>query len=337
MLASRMLFTQPGLTLAAMLLWLLLPPWGHASETLRIATFNIAWLADEPLSAAMISQCRAEARAYPDMAHRPTPACRSGLFRSAAAYSELARQVARLDADIIAFQEVQSARALAAILADGRYQQPGSWQWWVNPLPVNARQRVALAVRSSRLGTLQLHALPELGRPLWREQRGGLLARLTLASGRILHLLVVHLKSGCRDGELDSTMACRQLAAQGRILARIIDQEQESGAPLVILGDFNRDFANEQALWSQLDNQQPRGARLQRLTQGFQQPDGCYLARYGADPIDHILLSGPLLDHAVPGSLGTSPLSPDTDRATAKARGALLSDHCPLRVDLRWP
>ena len=313
----------------------LLQPLSATAERLRIATFNVAWLADEPLSHEMQQHCRVEARAYPELSLRPTPACRSGIFRPPAAYAELAQQIAKLDADIIAFQEVQSARALAWVLADGRYQRPGTWQWWVNPLPVNARQRVALAVRSSRLGTLQLHALPELGRPLWREQRGGLLARLTLASGRILHLLVVHLKSGCRDGELDSTMACRQLAAQGRILARIIDQEQESGAPLVILGDFNRDFANEQALWSQLDNQQPRGARLQRLTQGFQQPDGCYLARYGADPIDHILLSGPLLDHAVPGSLGASPLSPD--RATAKARGSPLSDHCPLRVDLRWP
>ena len=336
MLTTHITFTRLGRRLGAMLLvWLALLPWGVASETLRIVTFNVAWLADEPLSEGMMRQCRAEARAYPEMAHRPTPACRSGLFRPAAAYSELARQVAMLKADIIAFQEVQSARALAAILADGRYQPPGTWQWWVNPLPANARQRVAIAVRRSRLGTLQLHSLPELGRPLWREQRGGLLARLTLASGRSLHLLVVHLKSGCRDGALDSTLACRQLAAQGRILARIIDLEQDSAAPLVILGDFNRDFANEQALWSLLDDQQPRGAKLQRLTQGFQQPGGCYLPRYGTDPIDHILLSGPLLDHAVPGSLNAQPLRPEM--ATLRARPYLLSDHCPLRVDLHWP
>ena len=315
----------------------LLQPLSATAERLRIATFNVAWLADEPLSHEMLQHCRVEARAYPELSLRPTPACRSGIFRPPAAYAELAQQIAKLDADIIAFQEVQSARALAWVLADGRYQRPGTWQWWVNPLPNQARQRVAIAVRSARLGALQLQPLPELGQPLWREKRGGLLARLTLASGQPLHLLVVHLKSGCRNGKLDSTQACRQLAAQGQLLARIVDQEQQAGAPLVVLGDFNRDFAQEQELWALLDNQQPPGAHLQRLTQGFSLPTGCYPRRYGSDPIDHIVLSGPLIGHAGPlrALPFVSPVSA-TRRLQPGAPG-YPSDHCPLLVDVDLP
>lgn len=322
--------------LLPLLICLLSAPRLFATESLRIATFNVAWLADAPLSAARLQQCQREARLYPELSRRPTQVCRSGVFRLPAAYAELARQVARLDADIIAFQEVQSERALAQILADGHYHAPGSWQWWVNPLPLDARQRVAIAVRTARLAALQLQPLPELGAPLWREQRGGLLARLTLASGRSLHLLVVHLKSGCREGHLGRSRACRQLAKQGAILARIIDHEQLAGAPLVILGDFNRDFAHEQGLWSLLDNRQPQPAQLQRLTQGFSLPKGCYPTRYGSAPIDHIVLSGPLVGHAE--HLQAHPVGAATTAAGVKANGGhFLSDHCPLSVVLRWP
>ena len=159
---------------------------------LRLATFNVAWLANKPLpSMSMVNLCQREARRYPELSRRPTPACRTGVFRGAGAYGLLARQVAALQADMIAFQEIEGSEALGRILADGHYQRVGEWRWWVNPLPVHARQRVAIAVRADKVAQMEITALPELGLPLSREARGGLLARWTLPSGETLWVLVV--------------------------------------------------------------------------------------------------------------------------------------------------
>ena len=336
---------------------------------LSIATWNVAWLANEPLpDLAAVKACRDEARdRNVTLDARPTVACRKGEpFRMAGAYALLARHVRHYDFDLIGFQEVEGEPALARILGDtpissgdaSGFNKAGTYAYAVNSR--GGWQKVGFAVKRSLLRPgAELNAQPfdALGAPLARDKRGGLDVTVPLIGGD-LRVLVVHLKSRCAADPLDTTYPattppenqhCVALAAQAPVLADWIMARQQEGKPFMVIGDWNRALGNDaarctagtdckrKALAPWVDANDLSQAPIVVPTAGIKHPEGCFNPRYGNQLIEHILLGGGAEGNLVAGSAQshqyvsfTGGVTPITDQAKTN----LLSDHCPVSV--RW-
>lgn len=278
----------------------------RAPPAMRIATWNMEWLASPRTAQAARLACRDQRRApLPcDVARR--------LARDSADLARLAREVRRLDADVIAFQEVEDEKIARRVfrgyricIADGA-----------------GVQHVGFAIRrglAHRCGP-QLEALTAGGRG-----RPGLLLQLQPAGFPALQLLAVHLKSGCSGGPLEGgDAACRLLAAQARVLGAWIAERAADGAAFIVLGDFNRTGtpASGDPFWQMLG---PGHFHAAASTLPFA---NCLLGQpYGAY-IDHILVS-----QALAPRLPAAGFARHVPTAADAARYRL-PDHCPVSVML---
>ena len=275
------------------------PASGRAvAAELKLASWNIAWLTDR---AALLPRDRA-------------PRDRGDVAR-------LADYARRLDADVVALQEVDGPEAAARVL------DPRAYAFYFPE--EDDLQRSGFAIRRSLrvtrnpdLAALDLH--PEARHSL---RRG---TDLTVeAGGARLRLLSLHLKSGCSSGRLErAEPECEQLARQGEILAEWVAARRREGVAFALLGDFNRAFERpEEPILARL----LAAAPLVRVTEGVSNP--CWSGpRGGRAFIDHILLGGPARDWMVPGSLRV--LVYGEQGRDWRQR---LSDHCPLSIRLRMP
>jgi len=294
--------------------------------TLKLASWNLEWLLTPATFAELRGHCsrndeqrRAAQRVLPcDVA--------AGLERSAVDLAALARQVQRLDADVIAIQEVDGAAAARQILTRYDFCFTGS----------RALQNNGFAIR---------RGLPfRCGEDLRGLSQGDTLRRgatLVLYPGtsREMHLLGVHLKSGCARQNLGSGGACERLARQIPALEQWVDAQTRAGRQFAVLGDFNRDLLAEQraqtargptvpALWSAINDGNPRGARLTNTAAG-EAFRNCAVGQNHVGYIDYILLGEQLAAHLQRGSF---------ERLTWSASDAWrrkLSDHCPVAIRLR--
>jgi endonuclease/exonuclease/phosphatase family metal-dependent hydrolase len=170
--------------------------------------------------------------------------------------------------------------------------------------------------------------------------RRGAVVVLFPGTARELHLLGVHLKSGCAQRALDGPAdACRRLSRQAGPLEAWIDAQARAGRRFAILGDFNRDLLAERepvrsrngslrSLWHEISDGDPRGATLLNTAAG--EPfRNCATGQNHTSFIDYILLGGPLRERWVAGSFERMTWQP---RDAARLR---LSDHCPVAIRLR--
>lgn len=277
------------------LLLVLLATLPARAADLTLVAWNIAWLTARPPG-------------HPDLPRELIP-------RGPADYAVLQRIATDLDADIIAFQEVDGPLAAARVFDATRYA-------FFFPQEQDV-QRAGFAVRRTLRAT-QNPDLAELDlRPAARfSLRRG--ADITVeAGGQRLRLLSIHLRAGCADGRLAGRSAtCEELLRQGGYLAGWIAARRAAGEAFVIAGDFNRRLDRNDPLFALLAAEAP----LTLATDG--QRDSCW----GADrvAIDHILAGGAARAWLDARSVRMVALP----QAHPNGRDTL-SDHCPISARLR--
>jgi endonuclease/exonuclease/phosphatase family metal-dependent hydrolase len=284
-----------------LLLALLLPALPARTAELKLATWNIAWLTLR--------------------AHGDTAVPQDVPPRQAEDFALLAEYARKLDADVVALQEIDGAEAAARVFDPGQYQLIFAEERDV--------QRTGFAVHKDLKVTRHpdLAALDLYPGGRFSLRRG---TDITVEAGDTrLRLLSIHLKGGCRDEPLDTVVIeCGALAQQAHVLSAWAAERRREGIAFAILGDFNRSFASpDDRFRAILDEAGP----LTRVTEGFGNP--CWSGpRSPKRFIDHIILGGAARAWWSADSLRVLVYAERDRRYRTR-----LSDHCPLSIRLRLP
>ena len=259
------------------------------------------------------------------------------LWRGAAArsdddYETLARYARGLNADVIAFQEVNGPRAAARVFPPRDYALYFSGRYDARYDDIYN----GFAVRKGRFDRVEKRDHDALGLESGARYQLRWGVDLTVRrNGQSLRLLNVHLKSRCfaKSLRVPRDRHCRKLSRQVDLLEPWIDARWREGVPFVVLGDFNRALdrhGSRDHLWEAIDDGDPQGLKLHRLPAG--QEPACWrgTSRYHRHPIDFFVF-GARAWRRVDRASFRQVVWTDRD---ADARRGLPSDHCPIAVDL---
>jgi len=271
----------------------------HArAADIKISTWNLNWLTTRTAEEAHLPK-DVQTRAPDD-------------------FARLAGYARKLAADVVAFQEVDGARAAAMIFGETNYT--------IVTIDEDVVQRVGIAVRKPIrvMRNPDVNALDVQPRDTF-PLRDGLDVTLGFPGGARLRVLVVHLKTGCQSDALyrSSRPQCALLALQVPKLTAWVAARRAEGVAFAVIGDFNRVFDEAEEVGDAL----VKAAPLTRVTEGFENP--CW---NGAPFIDHIFLGGPARGWLQPDSLRVQIFQEIGDDWKHR-----LSDHCPVSVKLRVP
>jgi len=277
-------------------------PRPDAAPSITIASWNI-----EHLAAAEGSGCRP---------------------RSDSDYAALRAHADALDADVIAFQEVESISAAQRVFTPERYDvvmssRPASGRQSYCRRDATAglmirNQGVGIAIRKGIAFTrhADLDALA-LGDP---DLRWGVDVTLRPTGADPLRVLALHLKSGCARG--DQAEACPTLFDQVPVLQSWIAERQSEGIAFALVGDWNRRLTlPDDAVWRRLGEVSgdslvaAAGARGATCKQRY------------PDFIDHIVLDSRAFRRMLADSFAEYTYGLPEDEHP--------SDHCPVSVRLR--
>jgi endonuclease/exonuclease/phosphatase family metal-dependent hydrolase len=259
---------------------------------LVVATWNIAWLNRSPGE--------------------------GEIPRREADYERLARYADRIDADVVALQEIDGSAAAALVFDAKRYV-------FHFTSDEDSVQRAGFAIRRG----IRFTANPDVLALAVGGTRRGADVTLHLA-GEDLRLLSLHLKTGCWDDALETASEpCRILVRQLPVLEDWIDARAREGAPFAVLGDFNRRFEPPDQFWPEIDDGDPPGVRLTDAVAGV--TSRCWNGEYPRF-VDHLVFGAVAAAWIEPGSLHQLVFDPSDAR-----HKRTLSDHCPVAVTVDLP
>jgi 5'-nucleotidase (lipoprotein e(P4) family) len=300
--------------------------WKAESQRIRIAAWNIEYLLTPETHAALRDNCEKEGDRMLGHERRLPCAIAERAARTVDDYAALRKYAARLDADVVALQETDGAGAAQLVF-------PGYELCFSSRAHV---QKNGFAIRRG----LPFRCEPEY-EPLsiGDRVRRGVVVTLFPNTPDAMTLMSVHLKSGCPAGPLNAAdnRHCPLISEQVAPLEAWIDAQAAAGKRFGLLGDFNRRFilegrrARDAAgkalnIWPEIDDGEPAGADLMRVTQG-QRFRSCRADDPYREYIDDVILGRELARRVVKRSFVRV-----TYDAVDDARW--LSDHCPVGVDL---
>jgi endonuclease/exonuclease/phosphatase family metal-dependent hydrolase len=210
---------------------------------LKVATWNLEWLTNRPAGDPLLPS---------DV--RP---------KRSEDVARLAHYAAILNADVIAFQEVDGPDMAARIFPPDRYT--------LHLTGDHVVQRTGLAIRNGIAFTdnPDLTALDLYPADAHFRLRSGADVTLHLRTG-LLRVLTVHLKTGCHEDPLATSRRseCHTLGEQLVPLQAWVASRVAEGVPFLLLGDFNRWMDGPDAFWAGLAHAAP----LARATAGHSSP-----------------------------------------------------------------
>ena len=259
------------------------------AETVKIASWNIAWLNHESNT--------------------------GKVKRKDKDYDILKEYAKQLDADLVALQEVENARAAMRVFDNSEYSF-----YFTNDSGV---QRTGFAYKKH----LKIKAHSDYTALNVGNVRSGADITLTV-NGQDIRILGVHLKSSCHEDPLNTnTTACRKLEKQMHILEDWIDERAKENIPFIVIGDFNRRMEKGEEFWVEIDDSKPKNSDLTSFSIKHNLKSDCWCGKY-PKYIDHIVFDALAVKYVKPGSFGQMRYNKG-----CKPK-AVISDHCPVFITL---
>lgn len=244
-----------------------------------------------------------------------------------------------LDADLIAFQEVDSVTALTQVLPLSQYRFYLSERALTQASAKSSQQFTGWAVKKnlSVIDHLDNKAL-SLPSPFYTSRlRYGAYIELIRDNAPNLHLLSIHLKAGCFNKKPRSSRACKKLNQQINALIVWIKTRILQDQAFIIAGDFNH-YMNEKSdwVWEKI-SQQIGKTKVVNLTAKTKASCKTHRYHYRKKQWREVTYSR-LIDHIIASPSALTQLKLEAAKQfhypTLSAKKYHLSDHCPVFVDL---